>query len=693
MELTKKRKLRVQNAEKYRLMEPTKKRQFRVQNAEKYKLMEPNKKHKLKVQNAEKYRLMDLNKKQELSVQNAEKYRFMEPNKKQELSVQNAEKYRLMEPNKKQELSVQNAEKYRLMEPNKKQELSVQNAEKYRDMEPNKKEELSVQNAEKYRLMEVNKKQKLLLQNAEYKNMDSGEKRDLKKQIVTRRKEIMKEQCSSMYSLDYYIQQFNRDIREGPYYICVVCNRLLYRKTVLEFKKDKYNSSSCLFTSVTSFNGNMYICNTCHITIRKKNKTPCQAVYNNLEVDDVPPELASLEKLEQILVSQRIVFQKIVVMPKGQQRKIRGAICNVPVSCEEMCHVLPRPPDSSGIIMLKLKRKLQFRGHVYFQAVRPEVVLHALQWLQRNNELYEKVTINLENIDHELSNLCDHEQETESNITNCSQTRILPGYCDGNDDCGKEQGVNEQAAKGKRHCFQDGNLDSDHVSRDYDDDDDCEREDRLNEHRAATCETCLQSIIPDYPIIISDEGESQRSAGNEIFSVAPGENKHPVSMMTDRYCEELAFPVLFPKGRFGYKMDRKEKLTPVRYFNARLLHYSGRFTMNPEYLFFAQFIIEQKKVSDNINIALKKLYGQSVTASQFRSNEQCVKNLIFKDQAYLFLRGIPGSPPYWQKFMYEVIAMVQQLGIPTWFMTLSCADLRWHEVVHIPYFPVYKWTF
>ena len=135
-----------------------------------------------------------------------------------------------------------------------------------------------------------------------------------------------------------------------------MCNRLLYRKSVLGFKKDSYNSSSCLFTSVTSFNGNMYICNTCHVTIKKKNKTPCQAVCNNLAVDDEPPELASLEKLEQILVSQRIVFQKIVVMPKGQQRKIRGAICNVPVCCEETCHVLPRPPDSSGIIMLKLRR-------------------------------------------------------------------------------------------------------------------------------------------------------------------------------------------------------------------------------------------------------------------------------------------------------------------------------------------------
>jgi len=78
-------------------------------------------------------------------------------------------------------------------------------------------------------------------------------------------------------------------------------------------------------------------------------------VHNNLAVDDVPPELAGLEKLEQILVSQRIVFQKIVVMPKGQERKIRGAICNVPVSCEETCHILPRPP---GIYYVKIKEKI-----------------------------------------------------------------------------------------------------------------------------------------------------------------------------------------------------------------------------------------------------------------------------------------------------------------------------------------------
>ena len=266
-------------------------------------------------------RHISVKQKQKLSKQRRENYAAMEPVKKRACLDNCASKYANMESCQKKALSIGNAEKYRLMAPTKRRKLSVQNAEKYRLMEPNKKQELSIQNAEKYR------------------RMGSGEKNELIKRIVTWQKERKEETYFSTQSLDYYIEQFNRDIREVPFYICVVCNRLLYRKTVLEFKKDKYNCSSHLFTSVTSFNGNMYICNTCHVTIKKKNKTPCQAVYNNLSVDDVPPELAGLAKLEQILVSQRIVFQKIIVMPKGQQRKIRGAICNVLVSCKETCHV------------------------------------------------------------------------------------------------------------------------------------------------------------------------------------------------------------------------------------------------------------------------------------------------------------------------------------------------------------------
>ena len=72
----------------------------------------------------------------------------------------------------------------------------------------------------------------------------------------------------------------------------------------------------------------------------------------------------------------------------------------------------------------------------------------------------------------------------------------------------------------------------------------------------------------------------------KYYSVAPGGNKHPVSFLMDKKCEDLALLVLFPKGRYGYTTERKIKLTPNKYFNVQLLHRSGRFKPNPEYFFF-----------------------------------------------------------------------------------------------------------
>lgn len=504
-----------------------------------------------------------------------------------------------------------------------------------------------------------------------YDNLEPAPKKKRLQQISSKNKIKYKvrqqHESETIQTIDVCIKEFKEKIREGPYYVCCVCNRMLYKKSVKNFLSTKYHDQH-YFSVQTSFDGKEYICNTCNSKV-KQGKVPCQALINNMYVDDTPVELASLEKLEQILIAQRIVFQKIIVMPKGQQRKVKGAICNVPVECDQTSSLLPRPPERSGIILLKLKRKLQFRGHVYFQAVRPHFVLQALQWLKANNILYKDIQIDVNNIDTNLTVLHDTDNSiTENEATGSKNNSIT-------DDCveDSEDSIPINQEKSPFHNQINDLNDSN--------DNNEEIEDPLNEYRMPINQTCLQSIIPNYPVMVNNNYE--QSSGNEIYNIAPGENKHPVSFMTDKQCEELAFPVLFPKGRYGYTAEREIMLSPVKYFNARLLHYSGRFATNPEYLFFAQFIIEQKKVSDSINIALKKVHGHSVTAAQLRSNPQGLQNLICQDQVYLFLRQIPGTPPYWQKFMYEVVAMVKQLGIPTWFMTLSCADLRWPELFQI----------
>ena len=91
-----------------------------------------------------------------------------------------------------------------------------------------------------------------------------------------------------------------------------------------------------------------------------------------------------------------------------------------------------------------------------------------------------------------------------------------------------------------------------------------------------------------------------------------------------------------------------------------------------------------KKVQKSINIALKKVSGQPLTASQVRNlDNRTMQHLIFLDQAYYFMKNIPGSPAYWKNFLFEVVVMIKQLAPHAWWITFSCADLRCKEIYKI----------
>ena len=54
---------------------------------------------------------------------------------------------------------------------------------------------------------------------------------------------------------------------------------------------------------------------------------------------------------------------------------------------------------------------------------------------------------------------------------------------------------------------------------------------------------------------------------------------------------------------------------------------------------------------------------------------------VQKDKAYRFMKNVRGSPPYYQRTFYDLLAMIRQLGTPTWFLTLSAADMKWPDVI------------
>ena len=113
----------------------------------------------------------------------------------------------------------------------------------------------------------------------------------------------------------------------------------------------------------------------------------------------------------------------------------------------------------------------------------------------------------------------------------------------------------------------------------------------LNVHKAVGYETTL---VLEIPRIIEDD--------NVIM--APDQAKTPVSVLNDAHCEELAYPYLFPRGKFGYKESLERKVW--LYFNQRLLNFRQSFASDADYIFFARSIVEQHHLRSSINISLHK---------------------------------------------------------------------------------------
>ena len=60
-----------------------------------------------------------------------------------------------------------------------------------------------------------------------------------------------------------------------------------------------------------------------------------------------------------------------------------------------------------------------------------------------------------------------------------------------------------------------------------------------------------------------------------------------------------------------------------------------------------------------------------------------MRRLVCENRGYTFLKEVRGSAAYWKTLLYDVLAMIKQKGLPSFFLTLSCADLRWTELIDI----------
>lgn len=177
----------------------------------------------------------------------------------------------------------------------------------------------------------------------------------------------------------------------------------------------------------------------------------------------------------------------------------------------------------------------------------------------------------------------------------------------------------------------------------------------------------LDDNVPNLDSIVN----MNSSAANDIMRLAAITRKTapPLNLERERRMEELCWYFLFPDGKNGFGEEREIPCTPLDYFQNRVMSVDKRFKRN-DYLFYALSIVEYFRAKSSVPVSCRMRQGHG---------EQIPQGLV--DNMHLTMRNIRGSASYWNKCCSELIAMVRTLGPPTWFLTFSCNDLNWPDMI------------
>ena len=486
--------------------------------------------------------------------------------------------------------------------------------------------------------------------------------------------------------IDRVIKRFQNfsQIGQQLIYICEVCQRIFFKHQVKVLKRDQYNRhalmkalpSTMVYDQLPSDENQTdcqkWICKTCHENIRTF-KIPTLATVNKLSLHEQPLELSELNMLERHLIAPAILFMKMLILIKGSQKGIHGQVICVKSDLNTVSQCLPRLPTDESLIRVKLKRKLEYKGHHMCQDVNPAKISQALLWLKENNPEYENIDIDFRHFNDMINDQLINTDETPDIV-----------YSDNTDDRNGNQEPNYEynnlLSDVEENTNADFSSDSDestvsvhreNISTHENDNKQDENDDITN--TSAPLYSFLHPV--DFAQYVADKHDST------ILSLAPGEGSTPEKVLE---MEAKCFPIECPRGTNTYNQNRSTKISPSRYFNARLFAADNRFARNPEYIFFALYATEVHQIHSNISIAIrigssKTSDGQQITAAMLRNREE-VKQLIKRDEGYRFLAQIRGTPAFWEKSKKELFAMIRQLEVPTFFVTFSAADRRWIEI-------------
>ena len=109
-------------------------------------------------------------------------------------------------------------------------------------------------------------------------------------------------------------------------------------------------------------------------------------------------------------------------------------------------------------------------------------------------------------------------------------------------------------------------------------------------------------------------------------------------------------------------------------FNQRLLNFNHYLASAADYIYFARYLYEQHHLRPSINFAMHKIKPGTLAVTVKNNFQETIERFAASHNAFSFMGSIKEPPACWKQFSFDVLDKVKQLGIPIYFLTLSCAD-------------------
>ena len=373
----------------------------------------------------------------------------------------------------------------------------------------------------------------------------------------------------------------------------------------------------------------------------------------------LPLALKNLRIGEQLLIQMAAPYVPVYHLKKGQTG-IKGHVCSFAQNVEEVYDRLPRMPEDITLVKMvrAIKRKDDDDIQVRSFYIRRKKVLDALIWLKKYNKHYMQITIDEKNLDwmgkSKESDLCD----VIDISTSVEIPDDLPSYMD--------QGP------ASNQCL-----------------------DPLEENSAIDDNCCGILVGKNTPHMSKHDAavlKELKSAADKNQSVErmewPSISSQPFCEYKEEHLFCKAFPWLFPGGYGDYNETRIKQVHAGDWAQQMLYYYDGRFARDKIWCFFALNYCSRRRNQKSGNFFIKSFLRQMPQTLDELKESIEAGDTKYIDQLTYFSHHVRGSNSYWRAKRSELYSWInyhidQGHGGPTIFMTLSCAEYFWPDIIRL----------